>query len=238
MVKLVNEILEAKKRAAMEALRYVNEAEIIGIGTGSTVNELIKLIGKKKREFKNKIFITSSYDSTLKLAEMRLKVLHPSTVSEIDIYIDGADEVDREMNMIKGGGAALTLEKLLAYYSKKRIFIVDYTKLVSWLGEKHPIPIDVIPYAVLMVKRKLEKMGFEVEVRRAIKGKYGPVTSDIGGVILDVKVEKPMNPRKLDEEIRGLPGVIETGLFIDLADKIIVGHPDKIELMEKEELKH
>lgn len=224
----MNAISEIRERIALEALKYVGNAKVIGVGTGSTVGKFIEKLGEYRREFSDKLFIASSYDTVLKLREYGFKVIHPLMVSEIDVYIDSADEVDKELNLVKGGGAALTLEKILTYYSKKRIFIVDYMKIVNWLGEKHPIPIDVIPYATTMVYRYLKNRGYNVEVRYTTKGKYGPVTSDIGGIILDIKLDNPVNVRELERELKSIPGVIETGLFIDLVDILIVGYRDGV----------
>ena len=225
-------ILRAKRNAAKKALEYLLEAETIGIGTGSTVNELIGLMRDNRDKFKDKIYIASSYDTMIKLMNLGFKVLHPIAITNIDIYIDSADEVDNNLNMIKGGGAALTLEKILAYYANKRIFIIDYTKKVDWLGKKHPIPIDVIPYAASMIINKLESLGFKAEIRSIIKGKYGPVISDIGGIIIDIKINKPIDIRKFNFELKSIPGVIETGLFIDLADTVIIGYEDGVGKLE------
>ncbi|HIQ02817.1 MAG TPA: ribose-5-phosphate isomerase RpiA [Desulfurococcales archaeon] len=224
----MNAISEIRERIALEALKYIGNAKVIGVGTGSTVGKFIEKLGEYRREFGDRLFIASSYDTILKLREYGFKVIHPLMVSEIDVYIDSADEVDKELNLVKGGGAALTLEKILTYYSKKRVFIVDYMKVVNWLGEKHPIPVDVIPYAVTMVYRYLKSRGYNVKVRYTTKGKYGPVISDIGGIILDIKLDSPVNVRDLERELKSIPGVIETGLFIDLVDVLIVGYKDKV----------
>ena len=224
---------KAKELAAEKALKYIEDAKIIGVGTGSTVEKFIKKLGECREDFNNRLFIASSYDTMIKLKEYGFKVLHPLAVTTIDVYIDSADEVDRDLNMIKGGGAALTMEKILTYYSKRKVFIVDYTKIVEWLGEKHPIPIDVVPYATSMVYNYLRSRGYNVKIRYPIKGKYGPVVSDIGGVILDIILDSPIQVEELDKKLKRVPGVIETGLFIGLADIVLCGYKDKVEVMKR-----
>ncbi len=226
------DIERAKLNAARQALDFLGEATIIGVGTGSTVEKFIDVLGEEKDGFKDRLFVASSYDTMLKLSMKGFKVLHPVSIDRIDVYVDGADEVDKDLNMIKGGGAALTLEKVLTYYSMERIFIVDYTKLVSKLGEKHPIPVDVLPYAVKLVYEQLMKKGYNPQIRRPVKGKYGPVVSDVGGIIIDIKPAY-FDPRALERELKSMPGIIETGLFIGLADKVIIGYPNKISILSK-----
>ena len=224
---------KAKLNAAKKALDYVVDAEIIGVGTGSTVEKFIDLLGGMKERFSKKLFVASSIDTMIKLRKYGFNVLHTAVVSDIDVYVDGADEVDKELNMIKGGGAALTMEKLLTFFSRKRIFIVDYTKLVNKLCEKHPIPIDVLPEAVSMVYGYLVKKNYNPVIRYPLKGKYGPVVSDVRGVIIDIKPTSPFNPIELERELKSIPGVIETGLFIGLADIVIIGYEDKVEELTK-----
>ncbi len=224
---------KARELAVEEAFKHIRDAKIIGVGTGSTIEKFIKKLSEYREDFSDKLFVASSYDTVIKLKEYGFKVLHPLAVTTIDAYIDSADEVDRNLNMIKGGGAALTMEKILTYYSKRRIFIVDYTKLVEWLGERHPIPIDVVPHATSMVYNYLKNRGYNVKIRYPIKGKYGPVVSDIGGVILDIILKSPVRVEELNRELKSIPGVIETGLFIGLADIVLCGYKDKVEVMKR-----
>ena len=228
------DVNKAKLNAARKAVEFITDAEVIGVGTGSTVEMFIKILSELGSDFRDKVFTASSIDTVLKLSDIGLKVLHPASIERIDVYVDGADEVDRDLNMIKGGGAALTLEKILTYYSSKRIFIVDHTKLVSHLGEKHPVPIDVQPYALRMVYSYLLRRGYNPKIRYSVKGKYGPVISDIGGVIIDVYPPKDFDPQELERELASLPGVIETGLFIGLADYVIVGYEDRVSVLKRE----
>ncbi len=223
----------AKLNAASKALEFINDAEIIGVGTGSTVEKFIQVLTDRKKDFRDRIFVASSIDTVLKLSEAGFRVEKTMSLKSIDVYVDGADEVDPELNMIKGGGAALTLEKILAYYSLRRVFIVDYRKLVKELGTNHFIPIEVLPKALGMIINKLRNLGYEVRLRYPLGGKYGPVISDVGGVIVDVFPEGGIkDPIKVDAELKSLPGVIGTGLFIKLADHVIVGYADRAEVLK------
>lgn len=222
----------AKSNAAKEAVKYVRDYEIIGIGTGSTVEKFIEIISKLD-EFRNKLYVASSFDTILKLTNLGFKVLSSMNIDEIDVYIDGADEVDPELNMIKGGGAALTTEKILTFYSKTRIFIVDSRKLVKKLGERCPVPLDVLPGAVEMVTKYLRDRGYEVKPRESARGRCGPILSDVGGVILDLHTGPIEKVQSLDNLLNSIPGIIEHGLFIGLADTVIVGYTDRTEVLSK-----
>ncbi len=229
----MSDIEKAKARAASVALNYLLEARVIGIGTGTTVGVLIEKLANDSR-FKGKLFVPSSIDTALKLSKLGFNVLYPATISEIDVYVDSADEVDPNLNMIKGGGAALTQEKVLTYFSKRRIFIVDHRKLVSFLGTFSPVPIEVIPNAITMILTLLRKQGYKASLRLSSKGKYGPITSDNGGIIIDIYTGKIEDPEELDIRLKNIPGVIETGIFTRLADIVIVGYPDTVKILKSE----
>ncbi len=225
--------INAARKAVEELLNMLDSVNVIGIGTGTTVEEFIKQLSRFRRTLADKYFTASSIDTILKMKEYGFKTIHPASLSTIDFYVDGADEVDPHLNMIKGGGAALFLEKILTYYSKYKLFIVDHSKLVRWLGEKHPIPLEVNFYAVSFVEELLRNKGYNVVARRPVKGKYGPVISDTFGVIIDLYLDKPVDIVSLELELRRIPGIIETGLFIGLADKVIVGYEDSARVLER-----
>ncbi len=233
MVSGLDEVEKAKLMAAKHAFKLMHPSHrVIGMGTGSTVEKFIQILGEKWELFHDKVFVASSIDTALKLREHSFRVVSTATIDKIDIYIDGADEVDPEMNMIKGGGAAHVLEKILAYNAGTRIFIVDYTKLVSRLGEKHPVPVEVLPEALLLVYRRIKELGLRADIRKSRGGKYGVVVSDTRGIIIDVHLDKPFDVVKLDRALHEIPGVVGTGFFIGLADKVIVGYPDHVEVIE------
>ncbi|MCX8162790.1 MAG: ribose 5-phosphate isomerase A [Candidatus Bathyarchaeota archaeon] len=223
--------MRARLKAVDEALKLIESEEprIIGLGSGFTISLLIDRIANLS--FKDSSFVCSSVGTSLKLSSYGFKVLSLESLDQVDIYVDSADEVDPNLDMVKGGGGCLTLEKILAYNSSRRIFVVDYGKLVDRLGLKGPIPLDVIPQAVSMTCRRLKSMGFRSEARVASRGKFGPLLSDIGGVLVDLYVDGGVDdPRELNRKLKSIPGIIETGLFLGYADLLIVGYPDKVVL--------
>ncbi|MEM0027516.1 MAG: ribose-5-phosphate isomerase RpiA [Ignisphaera sp.] len=224
----------AKYRATEEALKRILNLRprILGVGTGSTVDIFLDLL-VKRRELGDAKFVCASLYTAQRLVENGFTVLQLSTVDKVDVYVDGADEVDRELNMIKGGGGASTLEKIIAYASNYRIYMVDYTKLVNRLGEKHAIPVEVLPEALSIVYKRLREMGFEATIRFVKSGKYGYVVSDTRGVIVDVRPSQEFSARELAYTLKSIPGVVETGLFVDMADEVIVGYPDRVEVLRK-----
>lgn len=228
----------AKLRAAEKALDIIvnSKPRVIGVGTGSTVDKFIELIATSSKADlpSNAVFVCASLYTMYRVRELGYTVAIPSTVDRIDVYIDGADEVDHKLNMIKGGGGALTLEKILAYASLKRIYIVDYTKLVPRLCYRNPIPIEVLSEALSIVYRKLVELNLNPTIRRGHGGKYGFVVSDTRGVIIDIRPANVSDPRELEKTLKSIPGVVEVGLFIDLADVVVVGYPDKVEILHKE----
>ena len=152
---------------------------------------------------------------------------------KLNLTIDGADEVDKNLNMIKGGGAALTREKIVGFASEKYVIIIDETKLVDKLGLNMPIPVEVLPFATSVVINKLKETWKNVKIREG-KGKVGPIITDNGNFIVDVYCGGIENPEKVNNKIRSIPGVVETGLFIKMADLVYVGKKDgKIEVLTK-----
>ena len=229
MIKLLkNRSCDFKREAARGLINeykdLISSSRIIGIGTGTTVSKVIEEL-KETKLLEGKIVVPSSLDTAFKLKGLLdVKVVLPSVISEIDVYIDGADEIDIRGNMIKGGGGALLGEKILASSSNLNIIVVDETKVVDKLGNK-PLPIEVVPWALSFVLNKIEKMGFEVIIRKPKEGKMGPVVSDWGGVILDVKIG-PREPEELmmiERMLKDIPGVVEVGLFLNMADIAVVG---------------
>ncbi|WP_440059898.1 ribose-5-phosphate isomerase RpiA [Thermogladius sp. 4427co] len=221
----------AKLRAAGRAVEILlsSRYNIVGVGTGSTVGFFIEELYKKTGGRLDAYFVASSIDTELALANRGFKVLDLTGVTRIDIYIDSADEVDEKGRMIKGGGAAHTLEKILAYASRFNVFIVDYTKIVRRLGERNPLPVEVLPYATSIVLEKIKAMGLEAQVRTLRKHKYGPVISDTGGVVLDVTIPEGRDAGEIAAMVEKIPGVVSTGFFEGYIDLLIVGYPDRVE---------
>jgi len=205
---------EMKKAAAIKALEFVEEDTIVGVGTGSTVNYFIDALA----EIKNKIIgaVSSSEQSTERLKNHGIEVFDLNSVDFFDVYVDGADEITEHMAMIKGGGAALTREKIVAAVAKKFICIADSSKQVDVLGE-FPLPVEVIPMARSYVARELVKLGGDPVYRQG-------VITDNGNVILDVYNMKILDPKALETQINAIVGVVTNGLFaLRGADILVLG---------------
>jgi ribose 5-phosphate isomerase A len=206
----------AKKAAAEAALKYVVPGEILGVGTGSTVNFFIDALAKMKHDIPGAA--SSSEASTARLKALGIPVVDLNSAGTLSIYVDGADEANRHLQLIKGGGAALTREKIVAAASRQFICIADESKLVPVLG-KFPLPVEVIPMARSYVAREIVKLGGMPEWREK-------VVTDNGNVILDVAGLSITDPVKLEEQIGLIAGVVTVGLFARRpADVLILGSP-------------
>lgn len=205
---------ELKKAVGWAALDYVEEGTIVGVGTGSTVNHFIDALASRKHDIRGAV--SSSEASTAKLKALGIPVFDLNSVDEIAVYVDGADEINERLQMIKGGGAALTREKIVAAVARKFVCIVDQSKVVPVLG-KFPLPVEVIPMARSHVGRQLVKLGGNPAWRE------GAVT-DNGNWIIDVHGLAIVNPPELERQINAIVGVVTNGLFADrAADLALVG---------------
>lgn len=205
---------ELKKAAATAALKYVEKDSIIGVGTGSTVNHFIDALATISDDVQGAV--SSSEASTERLKAIGIPVYDLNSVPYLDIYVDGADEIDSNKNMIKGGGAALTREKIVAAVADKFICILDDTKHVDVLGE-FPLPVEVIPMARSFVARELVKLGGDPVYREG-------VITDNGNIILDVHNMEISDPKDLEIKINAIVGVVTVGLFADRgADIVLTG---------------
>ena len=210
--------LEMKKIAAQAALQFVKPDMIVGVGSGSTVNCFIEALGTLKDQIKGAV--AASKNSEERLRQQGIEVFSTNDVSSLDIYVDGADEINTQKMMIKGGGAALTREKIVAALAKNFICIVDSSKQVDVLGSTFPLPIEVIPMARSQVARKLVTLGGAPEYREG-------VVTDNGNIILDVHNFAIMNPVEMEKELNNIAGVVTNGVFaLRPADTVIVGTPD------------
>lgn len=198
---------ELKQAVAHAAIRYVVDGEIVGVGTGSTANFFIDALGDIRHRIRGAV--ASSEVTAARLISRGVKVYDLNQVEQIPVYIDGADEIDHSGAMIKGGGGALTREKIVASVAEKFICIADQSKLVKVLG-KYPLPIEVIPMATNSVMRSLRALGAE-PVLRMREG--APYVTDNHGYILDLAGLQIHEPRELEQQINQLPGVISVGLF-------------------------
>ncbi|CAM2971314.1 ribose-5-phosphate isomerase RpiA [Moritella viscosa] len=212
---------ELKKAAGWAALEYVEKDSIVGVGTGSTVNHFIDALGTIREDIKGAV--SSSIASTQRLEALGIEVLDLNSVAQLDIYVDGADEIDSNNNMIKGGGAALTREKIVAAVAKTFVCIIDDTKNVDVLGD-FPLPVEVIPMARSYVGRELVKLGGDPVYREG-------VVTDNGNIILDVYNMQITDPKALELAINGLVGVVTNGLFAARgADVVLAGTQDGVKV--------
>jgi len=210
---------EMKKAVARAALEYVVDDTIIGIGTGSTANHFIDFLAEIKHKIKGTV--ASSVASAERLKKHGIPVFDLNEVEEISVYVDGADETNRYGHLIKGGGGALTREKIVAAASRKFVCIVDETKVVDVMG-KFPLPVEVIPMARSYVARELVKLGGNPVYRDGF-------VTDNGNVILDIQGLQIMEPVKLEQELNNLVGVVTNGLFaMRPADVVLVGTPNGV----------
>ena len=217
--------IKMKEAVAKAAVDQIQDGMILGLGSGSTAALMIKSLGKKiaQGSLKNVVGVTTSFQGEVLASELGITLRSLSSVSKIDLAIDGADEVDPAFQLIKGGGACHVQEKLVASLAEKFVVVVDSTKLVEKLNLNFLLPVEVLPSAWNQVKNALKYLGADSDLRMAIN-KAGPVVTDQGNLVLDLKFKEGIhNPEDIEKEINNIPGVLENGLFVNLADEILVG---------------
>lgn len=209
----------------IEAARMIVSGQVVGLGTGSTAAEMIRELGRRVREEGLSVTgVATSFHAAILARGEGIAVRTLEDVERIDIAIDGADEVDPAKNLIKGGGGAHTREKVIASFADRFVVVVDDSKLVSKLGEKFPVPVEAIPMALPLVMRRLRDLGGVPEIRMGVR-KDGPVVTDQGNIVIDVRFNGLTNPAALEAAINAIPGVLENGIFAGLADRILVASP-------------
>jgi ribose 5-phosphate isomerase A len=234
------EIKEVLGRAAADAL--VKSGMKLGLGTGSTAIHTARRVGEllARGELAGIRVFPTSFQTQLECEKLGIPVYSlnsPELGGWLDLTIDGADEIDPENRLIKGGGGALLIEKVAAYASAAYAIVADETKLVEHLGIAFPLPVEVIPEARLPVSRSLEKLGAAVVLREALR-KAGPVISEHGNLLLDARFREPVDPAALEAEINAIPGVVENGFFTGprgrvLRPRVYIGRPDgRVELRD------
>ncbi len=225
---------KTKLNAAKSALEKIPKTGPIGLGSGSTVAIFAEELGRLVSAGTNDICVVpSSYQAYQLAVKYQIPLTNLDQNPELLLTVDGADEVDKNLNLTKGGGGALFQEKVVASASKKLIIIVDESKLVDKLASRFLIPIEVFPFSLGVVQRKIKDMGIEPVVRQAEK-KMGPVVTDNGNFIIDLKFPKPIDdPTKVAVDLKMIPGVIETGLFVGMTDEVHVGKEDKAYILKK-----
>ena len=229
---------QMKQAVAKAAVDKVQNGMILGLGSGSTAALMIEALALKikSREIEDIVGVTTSFQGEVLATELGIPLKSLSSVSEIDLAIDGADEVDPNFQLIKGGGACHVQEKLVAALAKKFIVVVDSTKLVEKLNLDFKLPVEVLPTAWKQVQKTLIDLGAESNLRMAQK-KAGPVVTDQGNLILDLSFRNGIDqPGLLESQINNIPGVLENGLFTNLTDEVLVGKLEN-DLVSVESLK-
>jgi len=222
-------IEKAKKNAALAAVKHVKDNYVIGLGSGSTAAYAIKEIGNRiKREEIRVSAVPTSYQAFTLAVKHGIPITTLEEHPTLDLTIDGADQIDKRLNLIKGMGGALTREKIVASVSKKLVIVADESKEVRFLGENsHPVPIEVLPFAAPVVIRKIKEIGGKPILRESDK-KVGPIITDNGNAIIDVIFGLIHEPAELNSKLKFLPGVVETGLFVKMADLVYLGEPSGV----------
>ena len=198
------------------ALRYVKPGQTLGLGTGHAASAFIQALGASGISVRG---VPTSKASDDLARSVGIPIVTLAEAGKIDVDIDGADAVDPRFNMIKGYGGALVREKIVAASSRRFVVLVGYEKIVKWLGERGPLPVEVIPFGLSLVTAKIKAMGMKPQVREKDGQQY---ITDNGNLILDCAVKKITNPARLDRELLAIPGVVGTGLFVALASIVLV----------------
>jgi len=219
-----------KQQAAERALDLIRDGQVIGLGTGSTAKFAIEGLGRLVREGLSVTGVPTSVATERLARELAIPLVTLNEAGVIDVTLDGADEVDPDFNMIKGGGGALTREKLVALASVKRVILVDESKLVSRLGLSRLLPIEVLPFAWTLAARLLTGLGCVASLR---EHDGVPFVTDNGNHILDCAFGPIEDAATLEKRIKLLPGVIECGLFIRIADTLVIGFDGRVEVRER-----
>ncbi len=218
-----------KKNAARKAVdENIKTSMILGIGSGSTVVYAVERIAELKKEKKLDLkCVPTSFQAKQLILQHKLELVSLDQYPEIDLDIDGADDIDADLNLIKGGGACLVQEKIVASNSKKLVIIADFRKNSNKLGESYKtgVPIEVIPIAYVPIIKKLEKLGSKPVLRMG-KAKMGPLVTDNGNFLIDANFGIIDNPGTLDKKIREIPGVVDTGFFVGMASMAYIGQKD------------
>ena len=218
-----------KRKAALAALDELPASGVIGIGTGSTAKLFIDALAELAKTGRTFACVPTSEASRQQAAALGLTILPDDGPWDIAVTVDGADEVDPQLHLIKGGGGAHTREKIVNHSSAKNVIVVDGTKLVGKLGEKWAVPVEVLPFAHKATAMHLGKLG--KATLRLRDG--GPWRTDSGNLIYDVACGPIADPRALDQALHGIPGVVETGLFVGRADVVLVARASGVERLAR-----
>ncbi len=226
---------ELKKEAGIHAAKFIKNGMKVGLGTGSTVKYTILELSRRIKEENLEIKCVPTSIATEKLSlENGIELYELSSLNGLDVVIDGADEFDQDMSLIKGGGGALVREKIIAQAAKKVIIVADESKKVQFLG-KFPLPVEVIKFSWKETRRKISKL-LELDeskiIRRNIKDSNVAMITDNGNYILDLHLEQIKNPKKLENSLLNLAGILDCGIFFDIADVVVLSTKKGIEIVD------
>jgi len=223
----------AKKNAALEAVKHVKDGFIVGLGSGSTASFAIQEIGRLIRQKGWRVLgVPTSHQAFLLAVNCGVSITTLNEHPRLDLTIDGVDQVDPDLNMIKGMGGALTREKIVASASQQNVIVADETKLTKKLGTNQSVPIEVLPFATALVESRIKKMKGKPVLREG-KGKVGPIMTDNGNFIVDADFGPIDVPSELNFKLKSIPGVVETGLFIRMANIVYVGTPTHVHKFQR-----
>ncbi|MEC4890878.1 MAG: ribose-5-phosphate isomerase RpiA [Nitrospira sp.] len=218
-----------KKAAALAAVEYVRDGMVVGLGTGSTAKHMVIALGEKVRAGMQLRGVPTSQETAILARQAGIMLIDTDNRWEIDVAIDGADQVDPAFNLVKGGGGALLKEKIVAASAKQFIVLVDHTKQVAMLGGSFPLPIEVIPFGWGSTAREIEALTKSRVVLRERNG--APFKTEAGNLIVDVHLARIDRPQELEVALNQIPGIVETGLFVGRTDIVIVGRPQGVETL-------
>jgi ribose 5-phosphate isomerase A len=222
--------MDLKEMAAREAVKHVEDGMVVGLGSGSTASIAIRLLGENVRQGWKIVGVPTSRESEDLGRSVGIPIGELKDHHAVDVTIDGADEVDPNLNLIKGLGGALVREKIVASVTKMEIIIVDESKLVDHLCQKAPLPVEIVKFASESTMRRLEKFGCVPKLRE----KNGMVfITDNGNVIADCRFPRIDDPRKMESDLNLVPGVVDNGLFVGLAHKVIVASKDGVRTIDR-----
>lgn len=225
---------DLKREAARAAAAYVQDGQVVGLGTGSTARHMILALAERVQAGLRVTGVPTSRE-TAELARARgIPLLETEDAWTIDVAIDGADQVDPRLNLIKGGGGALLREKIVAAAARRLIIVIDHTKQVPVLGHPFPLPVEVAAFGWGSTARQIERLGIKATIRQRDGRHY---RTEAGNHILDLHIDRIDDPAALEIQLNLLPGVVETGLFIGRTDVLLVGAPDGVKVIDAKEIR-
>lgn len=226
----MSDLEQLKRQAALAAVEHVKDGQSVGLGTGSTARYVVLELGERVKAGLRIKGVPTSRDTAALASQVGIPLLPEEDAWSLDLAIDGTDQVDPHLNLIKGGGGALLREKIVATAARRLIIVADHTKTAPVLGAYVPLPIEVIPFGWQSTARLIEELGGKAVLRER-DGR--PFTTDAGHFILDLHIQKITDPARLEARLNQIPGVVENGLFVGLTSLLILGTPRGVEIRPK-----